>query len=75
MRALKRTAIDNVVGHISLVYELVFPISLRMVAEQGYLNQLMDFQSENPDTGRDFAAIRKKMAEYLASREDVLLNT
>lgn len=68
LRALKQTAIDNVVGHISLVYELVFPISLRMVAEQGYLNQLMDFQSENPDTRRDFAAIRKKMAEYLASR-------
>lgn len=68
LRALKRTAIDNVVGHISLVYELVFPISLRMVTEQGYLNQLMDFQSDNADTRRDFAVIRKKMAEYLASR-------
>ena len=66
LRALKRTAVDNVVGHISLVYELVFPISLHMVAEQGYLNQLMDFHSENPETRRDFAAIRKKMGEYLS---------
>lgn len=68
LRSLKRTAVDNVVGHISLVYELVFPVSLRMVAEQGYLDQLMDFQSENSDTRRDFAAIREKMTEYLASQ-------
>lgn len=53
-------------GHISLVYELVFPISLHMAQEQGYLNQLMDFQSENPDTIRDFEIIRKRMEEYLA---------
>lgn len=66
LRALKRTAVDNVVGHISLVYELVFPISLHMVAEQGYLDQLMDFPSENPETRRDFAVIRKKMGEYLS---------
>lgn len=66
LRALKRTAVDNVVGHISLVYELVFPISLHMAAEQGYLNQLMDFQSENPETIRDFQIIRKRMGEYLA---------
>lgn len=66
LRALKRTAVDNVVGHISLVYELVFPISLHMVAEQGYLDRLMDFQSENPETRRDFAVIRKKMGEYLS---------
>lgn len=66
LRALKRTAVDNVVGHISLVYELVFPISLRMAADQGYLNQLMDFQSENPETVRDFESIRKRMKEYLA---------
>ncbi|MCM1541875.1 MAG: HD domain-containing protein [Blautia sp.] len=71
LRALKRTAVDNVVGHISLVFELVFPISLRMVAEQGYLNQLMDFESENPDTVRDFILIRKKMTELLTFRNDL----
>ncbi len=66
LRALKRTAVDNVVGHISLVFELVFPVSLRMVAEQGYLDQLMDFHSENTDTVRNFILIRKKMTEYLS---------
>ncbi|MCM1213497.1 MAG: HD domain-containing protein [Lachnospiraceae bacterium] len=71
LRALKRTAVDNVVGHISLVFELMFPVSLHMVAEQGYLNRLMDFRSENPDTVRDFILIRKKMAEYLETAETV----
>lgn len=66
LRALKRTAVDNVVSHISLVYELVFPISLHMAAEQGYLKQLMDFQSENPETMRNFEIIRRQMEEYLA---------
>jgi len=66
LRALKHTAVDNVVGHISLVFELVFPVSLCMVAEQGYLNQLMSFQSDNPETKKDFAVIRKVMTEYLA---------
>lgn len=70
LRALKRTAVDNVVGHISLVYELVFPISLHMAAEQGYLNRLMDFQSENPKTIRDFEIIRKRMEEYLTDTID-----
>lgn len=65
LRTLKRTAVDNVVGHISLVYELVFPISLHIVAEQGYLDQLMNFQSENPSAREDFVTIRRKMAEYL----------
>ena len=68
LRALKRTAVDNVVGHISLVYELVFPISLHMVKDQGYLNQLMDFQSENPSTREDFEVIREKMSTYLSER-------
>lgn len=66
LRSLRRTAVDNIVGHISLVYELVFPISLHMAAEQGYLSRLMDFQSENPETIRAFEKIRKRMGEYLA---------
>lgn len=65
LRALKRTAVDNVVGHISLVYELVYPMSLELVCEQGYLEQLMDFQSENPVTKKQFVRIREKMHEYI----------
>lgn len=65
LRALKRTAVDNVVGHISLVYELVYPVSLELVREQGYLEQLMNFTSENPVTNGQFVRIREKMNEYI----------
>lgn len=68
LRALKRTSADNVVGHISLVYELVFPISLHMVKEQKYLDQLMEFESDNPDTKENFILIRQRMAAYLAEK-------
>lgn len=65
LRALKRTPVDNVVGHASLVYELVFPESLREVNRQGYLWQLLDFQTLNPETARDFAALRRHLRAWL----------
>ena len=65
LRSLKKTAVDNVVGHISLVYELVYPISLKLVKEQGYLEQLMGFESNNAVTVKQFVEIREKMWDYL----------
>lgn len=66
LRSLKRTPVDNVVGHASLVYELVYPESLRIAAEQGWLWKLLDFSSDNPDTAAVFAAMRLSMQEWLA---------
>lgn len=67
LRSLKKTSVDHLVGHISLVYELVYPISRKLVYEQGYLNKLMDFQSELSETNAQFAKIREKMAAYMDS--------
>ena len=39
LRSLKRTPADNVVGHMSLVYELVFAESRRIVRQQGWLDR------------------------------------
>ena len=66
LRSLKKTAVDNVVGHISLVYELVYPESCRIVKRQGYLDRLMNFESRNPQTRKQFEHIREHMREYLA---------
>jgi len=66
LRSLKKTAVDHVVGHLSLVYELVYPESRRIAREQGYLEQLMSFQSENPETCRQFEHIREKMRAFLS---------
>ena len=50
LRSLKKTPVDNVVGHISLVYELVYPVSTQILKKQGYLKKLANFHSENPLT-------------------------
>lgn len=68
LRSLKKTPVDNVVGHISLVYELVYPISCKIMYEQGYLDKLMDFQSELPETNEQFAKIRGKMNAYMEDK-------
>lgn len=67
LRNLKRTAVDHVVGHISLVYELIYPESLHIVKEQGYLAQLMNFATENPKTKVQFAELKEEMERYLAN--------
>ena len=65
LRTLKRTAADHLAGHISLVYELVFPESLRIVLEQGYLSKLMAFESENPVTREQFCRMKEYMELYV----------
>ena len=55
-------------GHITLVYELVYPESCRIVKQQGYLDQLMNFESRNPHTRKQFEHIREHMGKYLAAK-------
>lgn len=72
LRALKKTPVDHVVGHISLVYELVYPVSIRMVQEQGYLDKLMSFPSHNPKTRKQFEELRGMMHSYIQKRTHCL---
>ena len=65
LRSLKKTPADHIVGHCSLVYELVYPESKKIVKEQGYLERLMDFRTENEETAEQFAKIREEMHQYL----------
>lgn len=68
LKSIRETAIDHLVGHISLAYELEFPVSLRIVVEQGYMQQMMNFKSDNPDTRAQFEHIREHMEEYISVR-------
>lgn len=58
LRSLKKTPVDNVVGHISLFYELVYPRSREMALEQGHLKRLSQFESHCPETQACFEKIR-----------------
>lgn len=65
---LKKSPIDHVVGHLSLVFELVFPISLKIVHEQGYLYQMFGFQSENETAKKQLLLLKKDMQDYIETQ-------
>ena len=44
--------------------ERIYPVSLKIMVEQGYLDKLMDFRSWNLETEQQFMHIREKMQEY-----------
>ena len=68
LRSLKRTAVDNVPGHISLAFELVYPESVRQAVRQGYLGRMLAFESDNPDTREKMREINRIMKEYISER-------
>lgn len=68
LRKLKKTPVDNIVGHSALVFELVYPISYQIVQEQGYLDKILAFHSDNPVTDKQFEELRTCMQMYLAEK-------
>ena len=72
LRSLKKTPVDNVVGHISLVYELVYPVSTQIMYEQGYLEKLMDFHSNLKETNQQFDEIRQTMRKYVTEKMGIV---
>lgn len=69
LRNLKSTAADHIVGHISLAYELIYPVSIQILKKQGYFAKLLSFQSRNSKTNQDFAEIRDCMKRYFLRTE------
>lgn len=68
LRSLKKTPVDHIVGHSALVFELVYPVSYKIVGEQGYLDKILSFDSDNPVTREQFRELRECMEEYLAGK-------
>lgn len=66
LRSIKQHPADHAVGHSSLVYELVYPESRCIVADQGWLWKLMDFKTHNPEIATAFALMREHMHQWLA---------
>ena len=60
-RALRKSPVDSLVGHICLTFELVYPVSTAIAKRQGYVRQLASFQSENPETEAWFAYMRNHL--------------
>ena len=62
-RNLRKTSIDYLVGHICLVFELVYPVSRAFAREQGYVQKILSFQSDNQQTREWFEYMRQHVWE------------
>lgn len=68
LRSIKRTPVDHIAAHISLLFELVYKESVRIAIEQGYWEKLADFPSKNPSTRKKLSDIKEEMRRYLYGR-------
>lgn len=71
-RSLKRTPADNIVGHLSLVYGIYYPESIRMLKEQGYLEKLLETRNDNKDTNLKLDTVCDEIRKYIDNRENDL---
>lgn len=63
-RDIRRTVADNLVGHVALSFELVYPKSRELAAEQGYLWKLLETEFSDPRTIAVMKQIGKKIREW-----------
>ena len=58
-RDVIKTHADHLIGHIALVFGLVFPRSRELAKEQGYLDKLLDYPMTDPGSERALAEMRQ----------------
>ena len=63
-RNIRKTIADNLVGHIALTFELVYPESKKMAIEQGYLQKLLETKFINPETTELMKQISQRMRRF-----------
>ena len=63
-RPLRKTAVDYLVGHICLVFELQYPISRKIAREQGYLDRMLEFRSCDPETQAWFEYMKQTLQTF-----------
>ncbi|MCR5716971.1 MAG: HD domain-containing protein [Lachnospiraceae bacterium] len=65
LHALKKNAIDSLIGHCSLSFELVYPKSRQLLDEQGYIYQLTEFPTKVPETRAALDQVRAHLERFL----------
>ncbi len=64
-KEIRKSPVDYIVSHISLVYGLYFPVSLKVVKDQGFLQKVMDFRNDNPQTNERMKLISDEVNRYI----------
>ena len=65
LKSVRKSAVEHIVGHMSLLFELVYKESYRQAKEQGYVYKLLDFKSDVPEVNAEFYNMRKYVDEFL----------
>ena len=68
LKQLKKNAVDGLACHLSLVYELVYPASVEIAVEQGYVEKMMNFKSENTKANEQLKKMSDKLRDYIKQR-------
>lgn len=68
LRNLKKTPADYIAAYIALAFELVFPESFYIAKEQGYLDKLLDFKTDNQNTKLQFKEIREIVEKHIKEK-------
>lgn len=64
-KQLKKNAVDGLACHLSLVYDINYPISLKIAIEQGFVEKMMNFKSDNPKTNEQLKQMSANLKEYI----------
>ena len=67
-RDVMNSPAEHLIGHIALAFELVYPKSWELAKEQGYLNKMYEFPSNNPETLRAVAKTRRELEKFYETR-------
>lgn len=67
-RSSSHSVADHVVNQLAFAFELVYPVSLQIMTEQGYLKRLMDFESDNPVTQKQMKMVHNCMEQFLEKK-------
>ena len=68
LKQLKKNAVDGLACHLSLVYELVYPESVKIAVEQGFVDRMMNFKSGNAKTNEQLKQMSEKLNYYIKQR-------
>ena len=71
LRRLKRTPVDSVVSHIAFIFGVYFDESIRLVLEEGYFENLLNFKSNKLETNRQFDEVKETALLYIRERVNI----
>ncbi len=66
-REVRKTPADHLMGHMALMFELVYPRSREIAKREGYLQKMFDFPTKNPVT-KDAIQLVKAELETVEDR-------